>query len=170
MDNRAERNDHFTKCNLYTGCLPPNESGWDICVTASNACGQTNNKCRSIRGALSTPAVISGTTVACQNSSGTYSTLAVAGAAGYSWSGTNGITFSGTGTSVTANFPSGFTSGQICVAATLSCGYSSAQRCITVTNSVSQLGLMSGPFAVCPGQSGLVFSVPSKRDYLLITG
>ncbi|MBK7968218.1 MAG: T9SS type A sorting domain-containing protein [Bacteroidetes bacterium] len=144
------------------GSLPANESGWDICVTASNACGQTNTKCLTIRGALSTPAVISGTTVACASSSGTYSTGTVAGASGYSWTGTNGITFSGSGTSITANFPSGFTSGQICVAATLSCGYTGPQRCITVTSSVSQLGLMSGPFAVCPGQSGLVFSVPAN--------
>ncbi|MBK6641178.1 MAG: hypothetical protein IPG39_08005 [Bacteroidetes bacterium] len=48
------------------------------------------------------------------------------------------------------------------MAAALSCGYTGPQRCITVTSSVSQLGLMSGPFAVCPGQSGLVFSVPAN--------
>jgi hypothetical protein len=145
------------------GAVPANSSGWEICVSASNACGVTNNHCRHIRGSLSTPAAITGSNVVCENTSGTYSTLNVAGSNGYTWSGTNGITFTGTGTSVTANFPSGFTSGQICVAATLSCGYTGPQRCMTVTNSVGQLGVMSGPFAVCPGQSGLVFSVPSAN-------
>jgi hypothetical protein len=145
------------------GAVPANSSGWEICVSASNACGVTNNHCRHIRGSLSTPAAITGSNVVCENTSGTYSTLNVAGSNGYTWNGTNGITFTGTGTSVTANFPSGFTSGQICVAATLSCGYTGPQRCMTVTNSVGQLGVMSGPFAVCPGQSGLVFSVPAAN-------
>jgi NADH:ubiquinone oxidoreductase subunit len=31
------------------------------------------------------------------------------------------------------------------------------KRCITVTNSVRSTGLNERPFAVCPGQSGLVF-------------
>ena len=148
---------------LTLGALPANSSGWEICVQASNACGVTNTQCRYIRGALSLPASITGSNVACASTSGTYSTLPVVGASGYTWSGTNGITFTGSGTSVTANFPAGFTTGQICVAANLACGYTGPQRCLTVTNSVASLGLMNGPFAVCPGQGGLVFSVPASN-------
>jgi hypothetical protein len=145
---------------LTLGAVPANGSGWNICVFASNPCGNSQTKCAFIRGALSTPAAITGDKTACPNTSATYSTSAVAGANSYLWTGTNGITFTGSGTTVTANFPAGFTTGTICVAGQLSCGYTGPTRCITVTNNVGTLGVMSGAFAVCPGQTGLVFSVP----------
>lgn len=148
---------------LTLGPIPSNASGWEICAQASNACGVTNTQCKYIRGALSLPSAITGTNFACASTSASYSILPVTGASGYTWTGTNGITFTGTGTSVTANFPSGFTTGQICVAANLACGYQGPSRCMTVNNSIAQLGIMSGPFAVCPGQTGLVFSVPSAN-------
>ena len=146
--------------NVTLGTLAPNSSGWQICAFAFNGCGQSNTNCKFVRGALSMPAVITGSNVACASSSGTYSTLPVGGAAGYLWTGTNGITFTGSGTSITANFPVGFTSGSICVAGQLPCGYTGPQRCFSISNSISLLGAMSGTFAICPGQSGQVFSVP----------
>lgn len=149
---------------LTLGAVPANSSGWEVCVFASNGCGQTNTQCKYIRGVLSTPAPISGSTFACENSSGTYSTSPVAGANDYTWTGTNGITFTGSGTTVTANFPAGFTSGSICVAANLACGYTGPQRCITVSNGIGLLGIMSGSFSVCPGQTGVVYSVPAVAN------
>jgi hypothetical protein len=146
---------------LTLGALPANSSGWSICVIASNPCGISQNKCVSIRGALSTPSVISGPKTACPSTSNSYSVNPVAGANSYTWSGTGGITFTGSGTSVTANFPGGFTSGNICVAAQLSCGYTGGTRCMTVSTSVPVLGAMTGPFAVCPGQTNLVYSIPA---------
>ncbi len=106
------------------------------------------------------PAAITGSTVACPSTTGIYSTLPVSGANGYSWTGTNGITFTGSGTSVTANFPSGFTSGTICVGATLPCGYTGPTRCINVSNGTPLLGAMSGTFTVCPGTNNVAYSVP----------
>ncbi|MBL7915476.1 MAG: hypothetical protein JNL49_10570, partial [Bacteroidia bacterium] len=146
---------------LTLGALPANSSGWSICVIASNPCGTSQNKCVSIRGALSTPSVISGPKTACPSTSVGYSVNPVAGANSYIWTGTGGITFTGSGTSVTANFPGGFTSGNICVAAQLSCGYTGGARCMTVSTSVPTLGAMTGPFAVCPGQTNLVYSIPA---------
>lgn len=143
------------------GAVAANGSGWSICVFASNPCGVSQTKCAFIRGALSAPAAITGSKTACESSSQTYSTNAVGGANSYIWTGTNGITFTGSGTTITANFPAGFTTGTICVAGQLSCGYTGPQRCLTVTNTVATLGTMSGAFAVCPGQTGLVFSIPS---------
>jgi hypothetical protein len=145
---------------LTLGAVPANGSGWNICVFASNPCGNSQTKCAFIRGALSTPAAITGDRTVCPNTSGTYSTAAVSGANSYLWTGTNGITFTGSGTTVTANFPAGFTTGTICVAAQLTCGYTGPSRCITVTNNVGTLGAMTGAFAVCPGQTGLVYNVP----------
>ncbi|HMT30170.1 MAG TPA: T9SS type A sorting domain-containing protein, partial [Bacteroidia bacterium] len=148
---------------------------WEICVSAANACGQTNTNCKYIRGALSTPAPIAGSTVACPSTSGTYSTNAVTGATSYVWTGTNGITFTGSGLSVTANFPAGFSSGSICVSGQLPCGYTGPSRCINVTNGTPLLGNMSGTFTVCPGAIGVSFSVPpspgaNTYNWVLPTG
>ncbi len=145
---------------ITLGALPANSSGWQICVFASNPCGQTNTRCAWIRGALSTPLSITGSSVACQSTSGNYSIAPIGGVEGYLWSGTNGITFTGSGTSVVANFPAGFTNGSICVRALLNCGYQSNSRCLNIVNSTPTLGAIAGVFAVCPGQSGLVYSIP----------
>ena len=160
---------------LTLGALAPNSSAWEICAFASNGCGQTNTNCKYIRGSLSLPSAITGSTVACPSTTGTYSTTAVTGASGYSWTGTNGITFTGSGTSVTANFPAGFTSGTICVSGTLPCGYSGPSRCINVTNGTPLLGVMSGLFTVCPGAIGVSYSVPpspgaNTYNWVLPTG
>lgn len=148
---------------LTLGAVPANSSGWSVCVSGFNGCGQTNTKCVSIRGVLSPAGPVSGATVACENTSGSYSIAAIGGASGYQWSGTNGITFTGTGTNVVANFPNGFTSGSICVSGTLSCGYVGPQRCISVSTSSGLLGAMNpaSSYSVCPGQTNAVYSVPS---------
>lgn len=146
---------------ITLGSLSANSSGWQICVFASNACGQTITKCVWIRGSLSSPSPITGSTVACASTSGNYSISPVGGAEGYLWSGTNGITFTGSGNSIVANFPAGFANGSICVRALLNCGYQSIQRCLNIVNATPTLGAIAGVFAVCPGQSGLVYSIPS---------
>ncbi len=146
--------------NITLGALPANSSSWLICVFGANGCGQTNTNCKPIRGSLSIPSTIVGSNVACENTSGIYSVNAVGGANSYLWTGTNGITFSGSGISITANFPNGFTTGTICVAGQLACGYTGPSRCMTVNNSIPSLGGMTGTFSICPGQNGVAFSVP----------
>ncbi|MBL0073700.1 MAG: T9SS type A sorting domain-containing protein [Bacteroidetes bacterium] len=141
------------------GAIPPNSSSWSICVVASNPCGTSESRCAKIRGILSAPSVIAGPSTACASTSVNYSVNAVAGASSYIWTGTGGITFTGSGTTITANFPGGFTSGSICVAGQLACGYTGPTRCMNVTTSVPVLGAMTGPFAVCPGQTNLVYTI-----------
>ncbi len=150
---------------LTLGNLPVNSSGWLICVFASNACGSTNQYCFYVRGRVSMPSAVSGAAVACESTTGSYSIPPVGGAQTYTWTGTGGVTvLTGNGTTgVTVGFDPGFTQGTLCVSAGLSCGFNSVQRCFTIKNSTGILGAMSGPFALCPGQSNQVFSVPAAN-------
>ncbi|MBL0070470.1 MAG: hypothetical protein IPP34_00865 [Bacteroidetes bacterium] len=112
---------------LTLGAVPANSSGWSVCVSGFNGCGQTNTKCASIRGVLSPTSSFTGASVVCENTTEPYSIAPIGGANGYSWTGTNGITFTGSGLNVVANIPSGFTSGTICVAGTLAWLYRSSE-------------------------------------------
>jgi hypothetical protein len=134
-------------------------SGWSICVTASNICSTTNSRCKFIRGKLSTPTSITGNTVGCSGSTQNYSIPAVTGANSYVWTGTNGITINGNGTSVQATFPASFTSGTICVQAALSCGYLSSSRCLTISSNLGTIGTITGITSLCPGQTGVSYSI-----------
>ena len=145
---------------ITLGTLAANSSGWQICAFAFNSCGQTNTNCKFIRGALSSPAAISGSTVACPSTPGSYSTLPVGGASSYVWSITGDASVSGTGTTGSVSFGSTFTSGSLCVRALLPCGYQGPQRCMTISNGTPLLGVMSGTFTVCPGTNGVAYSVP----------
>lgn len=147
--------------NITLGVLAPNSSGWLICSFASNACGNTNTNCKYIRGSLSMPAAITGSTVACPSTGpSNYSTSPVAGAASYAWSITGDASVSGTGTTAAVTFGPAFTSGTLCVRAELPCGFQSAQRCMNISNGTPLLGVMSGSFNVCPGTNGVPYSVP----------
>ena len=155
--------------SLTLGTVPANASGWKVCVNASNACGVTNTNCRKIRGVLSTPSVIGGSSFACSSSSGNYSIAQVAGASGYLWTVSGDASVAGSGTSVTVNFGASFSSGTLCVKALLPCGYQSAQRCLNITNGVGSISAINGSFAICPGQSGLVYSVSPVGNAALYT-
>ena len=111
---------------------------------------------------MSTPAAISGSTVACPNTNGinNYSTSSVAGATSYLWSITGDASVSGSGLAASVTFGPAFTSGTLCVRALLPCGYQSAQRCLSISNGTPLLGAMSGTFSVCPGTNGVAYSVP----------
>lgn len=139
----------------------PVSSGWYICVQGGNPCGTTvNTKCNWIRGTVTSPLSISGNIVACPNTGDSYSCPAVTGADGYVWTITGDATVIGTGTSATVSFGPSFTSGQLCVKASLSCGYQSAPRCITISSATPAPGAMTGPSTICPGGSAS-FSIPA---------
>ncbi|MBL0342004.1 MAG: T9SS type A sorting domain-containing protein [Bacteroidetes bacterium] len=136
-------------------------SGYNICVTAGNACGTVNTRCFWVRGTVSIPAPITGNVVGCPNTTSPYSVPAVVGAANYFWTATPQMqVISGQGTpNVVIRFLAGFNTGSICVVAATSCGSSSTARCMTVSKATANPSAMSGPFAQCPGQTGQVFSV-----------
>ena len=147
--------------NITLGPVASGSSGWQICAFASNVCGQTNTNCKYIRGVLSTPAPIVGSTIACPNTGGVnnYSTGPIGGASSYLWTITGDATVTGTGTDASVSFGAGFTNGSLCVRALLACGYQSAPRCMTISNSTPLLSAMSGTFSVCPGTNGVAYTV-----------
>ncbi len=147
--------------NITLGPLATNSSSWLICAFASNACGSTNTNCKPIRGSLSMPSAIVGSTVACPNTGpSTYTTTAVGGASSYVWSITGDASVTGTGLTGSVTFGPTFTSGTLCVRALLPCGYQGPTRCMSIANGTPLLGVMSGTFSVCPGTNGVAYSVP----------
>ncbi|HKR04976.1 MAG TPA: T9SS type A sorting domain-containing protein [Bacteroidia bacterium] len=147
-------------------------SGYNICAHAINSCGSNiANKCTFIRGKVGTPGNINGSIVACPGTSKAYGCGASAGASVYTWTlggSTSPITSGqGNNTGVLVTYPAGFTSGQLCVTASLTCGTSSisAPRCITVSATPAVPGpFISAPSKVCPGQSNVLFSVPAVTN------
>ncbi|MEO5571801.1 MAG: T9SS type A sorting domain-containing protein, partial [Bacteroidia bacterium] len=137
-------------------------SGYDICVQGVNGCGSTNNKCTFVRGKVSVPSTITGPNVACPGDLKNYSCSLSGGASLYTWSfNIPGAVITNNGTpSVQVTFPA-FTSGQLCVTAALACGGSStsAAKCMTVSNTPLAPGTVTGPAKVCPGATGISFSI-----------
>jgi len=141
-------------------------SGYNICAQAVNGCGSSNNKCSWIRGTVSVPGTITPASgsVACPNDVKNYSCGASGGAATYSWTlgGSAAPITSGQGTqNVQVTFPPAFTSAQLCVTAALACGGSStsAPRCMTISKNPVVPGPMTGPSKICPGATGVVYSI-----------
>jgi len=162
-----------TQTTVYAkaGVLGNGTSGYNICIRGFNACGTTNNKCRLVRGKVSTPSGITGSTVQCTAASGqNYSITNPAysvGAQKFNWS------FSVPGavitpanpplsSNVSIDFPA-FTTGQLCVTASLSCMGTSVSppRCITISNSTADPANISGPGKICPGQVYTFTSSPA---------
>jgi hypothetical protein len=129
----------------------PLSSGWTLCVQGENACGVTQNtRCTFVRGALSQPGAISGNTVACPNTAGTYSIVPVAGAESYTWTITGNATITGNGTSAIVNYGPSFTTGIIGVSANLNCGTASTIRYLNISTTPLLPGAINGPSVVCP--------------------
>jgi hypothetical protein len=107
------------------GALPVGASGYNVCVYGGNACGVTSNtKCYWIQASVSVPTFnVSNSVIACVGDTLNYSVAAQAGASGYTWSITGNATIlSGQGTnSVSIKFNTGWTSGNLCVYASISC-------------------------------------------------
>ena len=142
-------------------------TGYNVCAQAFNACGSSANVCRWIRGKVSVPGTITGSSVACSNDVKNYACGVSAGAAIYTWTfSVAGAVITNNGTqNVQVTFPT-FTSGQLCVTAALACGGSStsAPRCLTVTNApVIPGNFTSGPSKVCPGATNVLFTVPASN-------
>jgi hypothetical protein len=150
------------------GTITSGNSGYNICVFASNGCTpNTNNKCQFIRGTTSAPGFINGSTTVCSNASPvSYTAETVTGATTYTWS-FPGATFTNQGSSVTGvNYPVN-PSGQLCVTAAVSCNNSgvatqSPAKCVTIGSGIATPAVITGPANVCPGSATqYTFSVPN---------
>jgi len=97
--------------------------------------------------------------------SASYSIAAVAGATSYSWTVPSGMTILGssTGTSINVQVGSGFTGGNVCVAAVGTCG-AGPSRCLPVTTKTATPGTISGPLSVCASQTGVAYSVSAVAN------
>src|SRR6185312_1341873 len=150
----------------------------NITVTATNSCGTSSASSFAVTvnpGTPATPGAITGTTPVCPaTASLTYSISSVpnADANGYVWSVPAGWTInSGQGTtSITVTSGSAGQNGNISVTASNSCGISTAKALAVVVNPAipSTPGAIAGTTAVCPGITGLTYSitaVPNATSY-----
>lgn len=136
--------------------------GGTVSCKAANACGQGPNRDRTVNVNLPVAsASISGPASGICGASGVvYSATAVASATGYNWSVPAGATIvSGQGSiSITVDFDGAFGGGSISVNGTNACG-TGAARSLSVTGAPGLPGPISGDLTICPGQSGVAYSV-----------
>ncbi|MBL0102489.1 MAG: HYR domain-containing protein [Bacteroidetes bacterium] len=157
-----------TFVTISFGTLPIGQSGYNLCVYASNACGSSLSRCSWVRGQLSTPIFVTAPVVVCPSTTVTYSVVPQAGAVSYTWTATGGATITGNGNStVSITFPGGYTSGTVSVVAAMACGNPTAARTITVTGAPALPGAISGPAVVCPSstQAYSIVAVPGAVSY-----
>lgn len=108
-----------------------------INVTATNACMTTTARSMTVKNSVGQPTAVNGNNTACNSSVVNYTCPAVAGAASYQWTATNGGSIVGSppySNSVMVQFPASFTSVVVNVASVSSCGGTSALRSKSVTN------------------------------------
>lgn len=128
--------------------------GGTICVRAVSSCGvQGPSRCLTVAtDKLPTPGNISGQTNGVCGGTFTYSVAAIAGATSYTWTIPAAATVIGNSTSnsITLQFNSSFTSGNLCVKANNSCG-AGYDRCIPLTGNPSTPVQITGTSSVCSG-------------------
>lgn len=135
-------------------------TGGVLSVNATNACGTSANRTLTLSlNTPATPSVISGQNSGVCNSTQLHSVTNVAGMT-YNWVAPTGATIlTGQGTNqVSVNYGSSFISGNLSVTAGNNCS-TSAARIRSMKAQPNQPGTISGPTAVCTGQSGVSYSI-----------
>lgn len=143
-------------------------AGGNITVTANNVlCSSpAQSLAITVNTVPTAPVSISGSSVACAGSSGTYTAATVSGATSYIWTLPSG--WSGTSTSSSISVTVGSTGGNITVAASNSCGTSGTQStAVTVNAPPAQPGAITGNTNVCLGTSETysIASVANATSY-----
>ncbi|MFN3405647.1 MAG: glycosyl hydrolase family 18 protein [Cytophagaceae bacterium] len=153
--------------NSVTAAFASNATAGNITVTPSNTCGTGTARTLAvtINSAPAQPSTITGSATVCAGTSGTYSVTAVTGVT-YAWSYTGtGVTFTGTGNSVTANFASNATAGNITVTPSNSCGAGTARTLgVTVNPLPGTASAINGPNSVCANSTGNIYSIPNVAN------
>ncbi|MBK7888980.1 MAG: T9SS type A sorting domain-containing protein [Bacteroidetes bacterium] len=141
--------------NIITVLYDANFLGGDISVIASNGCGNSPERIRSIsRNILKAPLSINGLNKGVCGALGVgYTCAAVPGAVSYQWSVPAGASIaSGQGTStITVDYSGAFTGGTISVYAINSCG-GGATRTLSVIGAPAIPGTISGSTITCANQ------------------
>ena len=132
-----------------------------VCVVATNACGTSPARCKTISKTTSTtPANIVGDLSGHCVANANFSVPAIAGTVSYNWTVPAGVTITGgQGTNaISVTTASGFVSGPVCVTANNGCVNSTA-RCATIYSAPAKPTVISGPVTVCAGQTNVAYSV-----------
>lgn len=131
-----------------------------VCVTASNICFTSPQRCKNVTSGPNLPGNIQGVNYGVCSSTKTYSVNPVANATSYTWTvGTGATIASGQGTnSINVDFGPSFTSGTVEVVSVNSCG-NSPSRMKTVYAAPAKPAAITGNAAPCSGSSGNVYSV-----------
>ena len=111
------------------------------------------------------PSAITGSTTSCVSSSQTYSVINVPGVT-YTWTFPSGWTQTGGGTSNSVAVTAGSTIGNITVTPSSTCG-SGPSRSLTITATLPApliTGTIAGNATVCPGVTGLGYSIPAAAN------
>ncbi|MGZ4072672.1 MAG: beta strand repeat-containing protein, partial [Bacteroidia bacterium] len=139
-------------------------SSGNISVTESNGCGTSAAKSLAVTKTPAAPSTITGPAVICGLSSATYTVAAATGATSYTWTLPSGVTSSlgtspvtTTSLSITVNFTSTFTSGNLSVISNNSCS-SSAAKTIALTKTPPVPGVITGVTSIC-GLTTATYSV-----------
>jgi PKD repeat protein len=145
-------------------------SGGVISVAASNICGSSSPRTRSVvQNILPAPAIITGPADGvCGQTGVVYSVAQVLGANSYDWTLPSGASIIGpaNGSSIVVEFSPLFVSGNIAVAARNGCGIG-LSRSLNVKAVTGIPGVISGPTAVCAGsvQNYSIATVTGASSY-----
>jgi hypothetical protein len=156
--------------NVITVQYGASFAGGNISVTASNLCGASNPRTRTVTlNFLSIPGVINGPTDGvCNATNATYSITPIFGASSYNWTVPTGATIvSGAGTNaITVNFGT-FTTGNVTVSATNGCGVGPV-RSLAVRATPTRPGSITGSTSVCinSNQTYSVATVTGASSYV----
>jgi hypothetical protein len=160
-----------TTAGTISGTIPAGTtggSGYRIRVVSSSPAitGSNNGVNITINPLPAAAGTISGTATVCQGQNGVaYSVPAITNATGYTWSLPTGASIaSGNNTnSITVNYSTSATSGNITVRGTNACGNGaiSPNYAVTVNPLPVAAGTISGTATVCQGQNGVTYSVPA---------
>ncbi len=148
--------------NVINVIVDGSYTGGVVSCSAANGCGVSPARTRAVTiNAPAAPASISGPASGVCGASGVvYVAANVPAATGYTWSVPVGVTIvSGQGSNtLTVDFDGAYAGGSISVISTNTCGSSSA-RSKAVTGAPAQPGVISGDLTICPGQTGVAYSV-----------
>jgi GH18 family chitinase len=145
----------------------PNGTGGTVSVVAVGSCGNSSPSTRAVTAsaAPAQPSVITGTASVVPPQTLSYSVSSVSGVT-YTWAytGTGATIASGQGTaSVTVNYGSGATSGNLTVTPSNGCGNGTVRTLAVTAGSIApQPGdFTTSSSSVCQGQTGVAYTVPN---------
>ena len=164
----------WTKPNGVTGTSSTNSITFNygttavsgnITVKGTNSCGDgvVSTKSITVNPLPAAAGTISGSSTVCQGqNSVTYTVPSISNATSYLWTLPNGAIGTSTTNSITVDFNTSATSGNITVKGTNACGDGVVStKAITINPLPAAAGTISGSSTVCQGQNSVTYTVPS---------